>query len=129
MRTREGYWIHEWDEECSSLTPGAHWKSEYHAVTVRMWIPNSITDDDSVDAYIEQHCDDLDAYVHDDMPLLRVRRPREGFVIDPDGIERPEMTPGFRRMLDFMKHRSKFHAHQKPFWSYLWGRIKSFVGR
>lgn len=64
---RDGYWIYEWDEECSALTPGARWVpgTEYHSLRVRMWIPNSITSEEDVERYVEEHCDDEDAYVDD----------------------------------------------------------------
>lgn len=67
MPVRKGYWIYEWEEECSSLTPGAHWVGlDYRAITCRMWIPNSITSEEDVDAYVEAHAGDPDAYVKED---------------------------------------------------------------
>lgn len=65
--TREGYWIYEWYEECSSLTPNASWRpgGEYYAVKCRMWIPNSISgeDYDELDRYIEEHDDHEESWV------------------------------------------------------------------
>lgn len=65
--SRPGYWIYEWEEECSHFTPGAHWVgTEYLAVTCRMWIPDSVASDDDVERYVEQHSDDPDAWVNGD---------------------------------------------------------------
>jgi hypothetical protein len=66
MPEREGFWIYEWEEECSAFTPGAHWVGlDYRAVTCRMWIPNSITGEDyaELEDYIDKHCHDPEAYV------------------------------------------------------------------
>lgn len=65
--TRPSYWICEWEDECSAFAEGARWLygSECHVKTYRMWIPESISKDDtdSIERYICGHLDDPDAYL------------------------------------------------------------------
>ena len=59
---RQGYWLCEWEDETSQFDPEGKWVggADYYQRTYRIWIPNSIAeeDEDAVDQYIELHLDD-----------------------------------------------------------------------
>ena len=64
MKTKDGYWLYEWEEETSMFDPVGKWVggNDYYTRTYKMWIPNSITEDEDIDKYIEQHSDDPEAW-------------------------------------------------------------------
>jgi hypothetical protein len=60
------YVTFEFEDECSSLTPGATWKygGEYFVRTYRCRIPRRIEDkSELVDEFIERHQDEKDFWV------------------------------------------------------------------
>ena len=64
--SNEKYVTFEFEDECSSLTPGARWVGggEYYACTYRVRIPKRIANQPHlVDEFIERHQDEKDFWV------------------------------------------------------------------
>lgn len=55
-RAPDNHWLHEWDDETSQFDPKGCWQygSEYFKRTFKIWVPDSIRDDqDAIDEYVE----------------------------------------------------------------------------
>lgn len=65
MSARPGYWIHEWDEESSYFDARSRLTHDGHyVVTCRMWIPDTIVNDEDTEDYVESHVDDPEAWIN-----------------------------------------------------------------
>jgi len=57
--SKPGHWLCEWSEETSMFDPEGYWGGlEYKQRDYAFWVPDSITDDDEVQRFIDDHQDD-----------------------------------------------------------------------